>query len=115
MKQILLILVVSLLMSCNKGYQMNKIEPLISNVRSSSSAIDEERALEEIWEYVSENRVFVEILSIDQSGSMADINEIEDLSSVVNVRVVFSKGEELRSLEWKPIKIDNVFILFREK
>lgn len=115
MKQILSLLVILLLTSCNKGYEMNKMESLISNVTSSLTAVDEEHALEEVWEYVSDNRVYVEILSIDQNGDVADINEIDDLSNVVKVRAVFSKEDEIKTLEWKPVNIDNVFILYREK
>lgn len=115
MKQILSLLAILLLISCNKGYEMNKIESLTSNVTSSLTAVDEEHALEEVWEYVSDNRIYIEILSIDQNGNVADINEIDDLSSIIKVRAVFSKGEEVKTLEWKPIKMDNVFILFREK
>ncbi len=115
MKQILSLLVILLLTSCNKGYEMNKMESLILNVTSSLTAVDEEHALEEVWEYVSDNRVYVEILSIDQNGDVADINEIDDLSNVVKVRAVFSKEDEVKTLEWKPVNIDNVFILYREK
>ena len=115
MKRLVGLLVILLLISCNKGHEMNKIESLTSVVASSLTAIDEERALEDVWKYAFENRIYIEILSIDQSGNVVDINEIDDLNSVVKVRVVFSKEKELKTLEWAPIDIDNVFILFREK
>ncbi|VAW70084.1 hypothetical protein MNBD_GAMMA10-1532 [hydrothermal vent metagenome] len=114
MKKIFCLLGILLLISCNEGYEMNKIGPLISNITSSLTADDEEQALEEVWKYIFDNRIYIEILAIDQSGNMTDINEMDDLSNVVKVRVVFSKGENSNTLEWKPIAIDNVFILFRE-
>ncbi len=115
MKKIFVLLVILLLISCNEEYEMNKIESLTSTVTTSLTVIDEEQALEQVWEYISNNRIYVEILSTDQSGNVVDINEVDDLGSIVKVSAIFSKGKNSKKVEWKPIKIDNVFILFREK
>ncbi|WHI46411.1 hypothetical protein ACJJIW_20915 [Microbulbifer sp. JMSA004] len=94
---------------------MGDIKVLASKVVSSSTAQEEERALESVWEYVYKNRIYVEILSVDSEGGKADINNLEGLSGVVKVQAIFSKGDQSFTLEWEPHELDNVFILYREK
>jgi hypothetical protein len=115
MKILYILLLTFILTSCNKGNEMKSIETLASEVVSSSTVTEEEQALEKIWEYVYKNRIYIEIFSIDAGGVKLDINEIEELSTVAKVQVIFSKNEDTYTLEWAPHKLDNVFILFREK
>ena len=115
MKIIFSLVFTLLLVSCNKGDDMNKIEALSSNIASSTTDIEEEHALETLWEYIYKQRIYVEIISIDSGGNERDINDVEDLSNIVKVRAIFSKNSQSYPLEWKPINLDNVFILFREK
>ena len=82
---------------------------------SSVNTTDEEHALEKLWEYISDNRVFVEIFSIDESGNKIDVNDINEVKIIKKVQVIFSKDKRTRVLEWKSVDIDNVFILFRER
>jgi ABC-type Zn uptake system ZnuABC Zn-binding protein ZnuA len=114
MKKIFYILAALLLISCDYGYEMNDIDPMFSSVLASTSANDEEHAIEEIWKYVAENRIYIEVLSVDQKGNVVDINDVEDLSNVTKVRAIFSKEGRKKTLEWEPIDLENVFILFRE-
>ncbi|WP_299589025.1 hypothetical protein [uncultured Microbulbifer sp.] len=94
---------------------MGDIKALASKVVSSSTAQEEEQALEGVWESVYKNRIYVEVFSLDSEGSKSDINKLEDLSGVVKVQAVFSKNDQSFTLEWEPHELDNVFILFREK
>lgn len=114
MKKTFYLLAALLLISCDYGYEMNDIDPMLSSVLASTSATDEEHAIEEIWKYVAENGISIKVLSVDQKGNMMDINDVEDLSKVTKIRAIFSKEGRKKTLEWEPIDLDNVFILFRE-
>jgi ribosome-interacting GTPase 1 len=115
MNKLYYILFILILSSCDKSHELNRIETYSSNIISSSTSIEERRALEELWEYIFKNRMYVEIFAIASDGNVSEINELEDLGGVVNVRVDLSKNSQEHSLEWKPINLNNVFILFREK
>ena len=94
---------------------MNNIKDLTSKVTSSSSAESEEQAVEALWTYIGENRIYVQIFSVDADKNIMDINEVSDLGDVKKIEVELSSGEESYRFEWDPIELDNVFILFREK
>ena len=94
---------------------MNKIDDLFAEVKASATASQEEQAIENVWKYVYENRLYVEINSISESGEKTDINDIADIGKVENVEVIFSKDDTEKSYRWNPVDNENIFILFREK
>ena len=115
MKVLLTLIVTLLVLSCEAGGTMNKIDDLSLKVISSVNMADEEQAIEELWEYVADNRIYIEMFSIDENANKVDVNDISDVSLIKRIHVVFSRGEDTKVLEWSPINSNNAFILFREK
>jgi hypothetical protein len=115
MKYILILFFSLITSSCNAGNKMDNLDSLFSKVLASSTADEEEGTIEEVWEYMSDNRIYVQVYSVDKLGNKTDIDNISNIKDITSVEVVFSKGEFKKSFIWQPIDNENIFILFREK
>ena len=94
---------------------MNKLDSLFSDVTSSKTAAEEESAIENVWRYMADQEMYLEVFSLDETGGKTDVQEISDNEEIKEVEVVFSKGNAEKTFRWTPIENDNVFILYREK
>ncbi|WP_226664758.1 hypothetical protein [Microbulbifer aggregans] len=100
---------------CGSGDGVSELDTLFLGVESSAAASEEERRIEDVWEYIYENRVYVAVYAISPLGKKIDINDLPDSVDLEEVEVVFSKGDEKRSYRWAPIDSEKIYILFREK
>lgn len=114
MLKILVLSIVFLITSCQAGNEVNKLDSLWHEVTSSLNADDEARAIEKIWKYNAANSVVIRVFSITKDGREIDVHSINNIQAINKLKIDFSQGDYNGSLEWSPLKNDNVFILFRE-
>lgn len=94
---------------------MKDLNTLFSKVKASSTASEEEKRIEDVWQYMYENRVYVAVYTRNETGRGTDINNLPNPADVETVEVVFTKDNMENSFQWDPIDNENIFVLFREK
>ena len=108
----LMISLLFLLVGCSKTNQLQQVEQMMQDIRSSQDFLSEEQKIQTLRDYIANNGIALEITSLD--GENQNKNTLMDLASAKSLRIIFSQGEVSKEFLWQPINSKNVFILFRE-
>lgn len=111
---VLISLVLFIATACSKGNSMEKVDSLWLSVSSSKDSQQEEAAIENIWKFIADEGMSIAVYSFDAEGKEVDINDTPVDTPLKQVKIVFSKGGDSKSIVWNPVDQENIFILFRE-
>lgn len=110
--QCLMVSLLLLLVACSQTSQQQQVEQMMQAITSSQDALYEEKNVQILRNYIANKGIVLAITSQDSENER--VNTLTDLASAKSLRIVFNHGEASKEFLWQPIKIKNVFILFRE-
>ena len=104
------------LQGCRKELEVKRLDQLWTAVDAAATPEGEAQALEAVWQFAGKEELSVEMVAKLSSGETANLLFAGRVQGIEGISVTFEdhRGQQ-RSFEWKPVKTDNAYILFREK
>lgn len=114
MKHAFLLLIFFFCLSCKTLGNIEDIDDLWQNVKSSKNSLEEELAIEKVWVLILNNDISFEALAKNTNGDLTNIQNLPDNHPIKTVTIIFTSGHTKKTYEWTPIDINNVFVFYRE-